>query len=112
MLENHLLNFLARVALKGASPLNAKRLVDVVGGLFPPLSPAEARKVASRLEGHGTCLSRSLALAARVPGAEVVIGRVPGDAFWAHAWVERDGNVISPQAEAGKDKLPELARIK
>jgi hypothetical protein len=110
MLENHLLHALARVALRVTTPLRAKRMVDTVGQLFRSLSSEEAARVASRLEGHGSCLSRSLTLASRLPDSEVVIGGslAPGQRFSAHAWVERDGAAIS----ATHGQLREIARIK
>ena len=64
MLENYLLHALARVTLRVMTPLRAKRMVDAAGRALRALSPDEALRVASRLEGHGTCLSRSLTLAA------------------------------------------------
>lgn len=59
--------------------------------------------MASMLAGHGTCLSRSLAIAARMPDAEVVIGVAPGGAspLFAHAWVEMNGTPLDPTEVAG-----------
>ena len=110
MLENYLLHALARVTLRVMTPLRAKRMVDAAGRALRALSPDEALRVASRLEGHGTCLSRSLTLAARLPCSEVVIGGsfAPGQRFAAHAWVERDGQAIS----ATHGQHQEIARIK
>ncbi len=97
MLENRLLHLVARVAVRVSSPLRARQVVADLGGLFPPLTLAEATQVAHRLEGAGTCLSRALTIAARLPGSQVVIGSDGPEAgsFWAHAWVERDGTVVS-----------------
>ncbi len=110
MLENHLLHVLARVALRAATPLRAMRMVELAGAWLPPLSPDEALIVAKALEGRGTCLSQSLAIAARLPSAEVVIGgsRVAGHPFSAHAWVEREGEAIS----ATHGRFHEITRIK
>ena len=94
---NQLLHLGARVALRVAAPLRAKRIVDAAGRFLRPLSSEEASRVASQLERRrGTCLSRSLAVAARLPSSEVVIGSamVPGQPFSAHAWVECDGKAI------------------
>jgi hypothetical protein len=109
MLENLLLHVVARVAVRARTPLRAKRVVDAVGRLLPPLSLGEAMKAAQELEGSGTCLSRALTIAARLPGSQVVIGsdgRSEG-AFQAHAWVERDGTVISATPPA----RVEIARL-
>ncbi len=110
MLENHLLHVFARVAVRAATPLRAMRMVELAGGLLPPLSPLEALRVATELEGRGTCLSRSLAIAARLPFAEVVIGGslAPGRPFAAHAWVEHEGEAIS----ATHGHLHEIARLR
>ena len=110
MVENHLLHVLAFVSLRVTTPLRAKRIADVAGRLFRSLSSEEALHVAARLEGHGTCLSRSLAVSARLPCSEVVIGGcvAPGQRFAAHAWVERDGEAIS----ATHAQHQEIARIK
>ncbi len=59
------------------------------------MKPRES--IASALDSRGTCLSRSLTLAARLPDAEVVIAVDArslgghGAAFTAHAWVESHG---------------------
>ena len=110
MLENHLLHVLARVAVRAATPLRAMRFVEAAGGWLPPLSTQQAQRVAAALEGRGTCLSRSLAIAARLPSAEVVIGGslVPGGPLAAHAWVERGGQAISPT----HGHLREIGRFK
>ena len=110
MLENHLLHVFARVAVRAATPLRAMRMVELAGGFLPPLSPREALRVATALGGRGTCLSRSLAIAARLPFAEVVIGGslAPGRPFAAHAWVEHEGEAIS----ATHGHLHEIARLK
>jgi hypothetical protein len=48
-------------------------------------------------------LSRSLALAARAPNAEVVLGVRPeaNGGFMAHAWVELDGRPLRADDPAG-----------
>ena len=93
------------------SPRSAHRVVRAVGRALPALDASEATRVAAGLAGRGTCLSRALALAARLPGAEVVIGaRRPGvdGAFTAHAWLERDGVALASDAEGHR----ELARLR
>jgi hypothetical protein len=69
--------------------------------------------MASSLDAHGTCLSRSLTLAARLRDAEVVIGVAGsslhgrGSSFAAHAWVEMRGVPLRPD-----DAIPgEIVRI-
>jgi hypothetical protein len=45
---------------------------------------------------RGTCLSRAMAVAARIPDATVVIGLDKSDSGFAHAWVEVNGNPLMP----------------
>jgi hypothetical protein len=54
-------------------------------------------RVAQQLGGRGTCLSQALTIAARLPGAQVVIGSDGSSAgvFGAHAWVEADRNEMA-----------------
>ena len=96
MIADRLLHVVARVAVRTRPPLDAKRIVDAIGRLLPPLSPGNAMRVAQALEGRGTCLTRAIAVASRLPGAEVVLGTDgPRDGdFSAHAWVEYDGTLI------------------
>jgi hypothetical protein len=69
------------------------RVVRGLARFLPPLAgPEAAREVAESLEGRGTCLTRSLAVAARLPGGRVAIGVDPSNVrVLAHAWVEKDG---------------------
>ena len=91
---NQLLNAMAWVALRVWAPLEAKRRIDTVGSWLGSLDVERARRAAHTLRG-GTCLSRAITIAARVPGAEVVIGaRGKGPTFHAHAWVEVQGAAI------------------
>jgi hypothetical protein len=93
---NQLLHLVARITLRTVSPERAKRIVDATAQLMPPLSLSDASVLARTLEGSGTCLTRALTVAARLPGSQVVIGSdgPAGPAFAAHAWVERDGQVV------------------
>jgi hypothetical protein len=109
MFETRLLHVVARIALLARSPLQARRIVDKVGRLLPPLSLGEAMRIAQEIEGAGTCLTRALTVAARLPGSEVVIGADGGSKrpFSAHAWVERDGTIVS----ATTPSRHEIARL-
>jgi hypothetical protein len=65
--------------------------VDRCGQWLAPFESIEAARDATRtLSGSGSCLSRSLAIASRMPGASVVVGADPRwtARFTAHAWVE------------------------
>lgn len=104
MLENRVLHAIAKLAVRTAPPLRARRWVDAVGRLLPPLSIGEAMVVAQELGTSGSCLTQALTIAARLPRSEVVIGSdgPTESSFSAHAWVECDGTVISaaPPARA------------
>jgi hypothetical protein len=110
MIALYVLNAVARVALRTRTPLEAKRVVDSLGRRLPPISAQSARRSAARLGRWGTCLSRSMALASRLPGAEVVIGvdLAPGHGLKAHAWVELGGELVS----ATHGTLREIARLR
>jgi hypothetical protein len=87
------------------SPLTAQRVLRRAGEWLPTLeSPEEARAALRSLLGHGTCLSRSVAVAARAPSADVVIGVSPraGMPLHAHAWVEMNGAPIDPSDVSGE----------
>jgi hypothetical protein len=87
---DHALHAVAWLALRSLPPEDAKRVVDQAARLVRPYSIVHARRTSRRLARWGTCLSRSLTVAARLPDAEVVIGvhlRSHGR-FRAHAWVE------------------------
>lgn len=106
------LHLLARVLLRVCSPKHAYSIVVKVGGLLPPLpgGPEALRRAAIRLGPRGTCLSRALTMAARVPEADLVIGVLPrvGQRLFAHAWVELAGKPIDPSDVAGG----EIARLR
>jgi|HubBroStandDraft_2_1064218.scaffolds.fasta_scaffold547641_2 hypothetical protein len=93
------------------SPLTTHMILRRAGAWLPVIeSPDQARVVARSLLRHGTCLSRSLALAARAPSADVVIGVSPRqDApLHAHAWIEMNGAPLEPTDVAGE----EIARLR
>jgi hypothetical protein len=105
------LHGLARLLLRLCSPQRAHALLVGIGALLPPRAQrSEIRRAAWRLRRRGTCLSRSLALAARIPDAEIVIGVAPRtDAlFFAHAWLELHGEAIDPSDREGS----EIARLR
>jgi hypothetical protein len=95
---------LARGLLRVCSPLRAHWILVRLGQLLPEIeTAADARRVARRIAGHGTCLSRSLAIASRAPTADVVIGvaPAPGAPLLAHAWIEMGGAPLEAQDMAG-----------
>ena len=106
-LGDNALNGVAYLSLLVATPLRAKTWVKVVASLYPTIETIdEARDVIRRLGARGTCLSRSLSVAARCRGSQVVIGVVPPSradtprirlSRWpidAHAWVEIAGTAL------------------
>ncbi len=105
-LRLHALHAVARVALRLRPPLRAKAIVDRVGRHFVPFRDvSEAKDAASLLDGHGTCLSRALTVAARLPDAEVVIGVDPqaAEPLYAHAWVEIGGDPLRKEDPGGRE---------
>ena len=121
--STRLVHLLSRVAVRLASPLQAKALSDAVAAMLPPLRGAAEAEIAMKtLADSGTCLTRALAVASRLPGAEVVIGVDPsrGPISSAHAWVEFKGHKIetvpietAAPAEASESlsSLAEIARL-
>jgi hypothetical protein len=100
---------LASLLLRACRPLRAHAIMQRVGWFLPSLrTPAEARAAVESLQRWGTCLSRALAVAARTPGADVVIGVQPDQgALRAHAWLELSGEPVDQSAPAGC----EIARL-
>jgi hypothetical protein len=98
MIGTRVLHAIAKLVIRTRPPLVAKRIVDALGRALPVLSLGDAMRIAQELEGSGTCLTRALAISARLPGSQVVIGSdgpsTPGF-FGAHAWVEREGTIVS-----------------
>lgn len=82
------------------------RMMRQVGTFLRPLDVAEAVEMLGHLRG-GSCLTRSLAIIARFPEGELVVGVRGGSTahFSAHAWVtyrgipirmtDPDGSVIA-----------------
>jgi hypothetical protein len=88
-----------------SSPARVHALLVRLGACFTPLeTPRQAQCLARRLSAHGTCLSRSLTIAARMPIADVVIGVQPrtGAHLLAHAWVEVAGVPLDASQPAGE----------
>lgn len=107
------LNVTAWVLLHVRPPIEAKRAVDGIARWLPPCrEPGDARLMKRALRG-GTCLSRSMAVASRLTGAEVVIGVRPGEprasALHAHAWVEWQGKPLDENDVQG-DIIARLPR--
>jgi hypothetical protein len=103
----------ARVLLRFVPPGRALRRLRTLGKLLPRLDSVEdARAAVSSLRPRGTCLSRSLAIAARAPRAAVVIGVDPSgeECVFAHAWLEIDGCPLEPADVAGRviAKIPSM----
>jgi hypothetical protein len=110
------LHVVARAALRFVSPDTALRILRLVGRAIPPLTVPEGKHYAASLNGHGTCLSRSLCVASRLSDACVVIGVIPlrerpvsgvasgmrgREVMRAHAWVEVGGRPLVAHEPAG-----------
>lgn len=107
---DELLHVVARILLRALPPLTTHAALTRLGQLLPRRhSPEQVRRAVVRLRGHGTCLSRSLAIAARTRGVDVVIGvERPGPStIVAHAWLEMEGRPIPPDDSRGT----EIARL-
>jgi hypothetical protein len=96
---DNVLHTLAFLALHAGSPKWARSWTRGVASFWPVIDSVEgAQAMTRRLGMRGTCLSRSLAVAARCPKSNVVIGVVRAGAantsgvpsIHAHAWVEID----------------------
>jgi hypothetical protein len=106
-----MLNLTARVLIRLFPPVTAHAMMRQIGRLMPPRNTLEELgRAVSELDGRGSCLSRSLAIAARAPRADVVIGVRPegGAGLHAHAWVEVDGRPLHPLDPSGE----EIARLR
>jgi hypothetical protein len=95
--EARAIHLMVRAALRLTSAPRALRYVSRFARRLRPLEDLQqARRFQRALGRSGSCLSRALAVAARVPGAEVVIGVDPwgSSTTRAHAWVELDGERV------------------
>jgi hypothetical protein len=106
-----LLHLLARLLLRTVTPLKAHRVLSTVCVLLPKRREREEiRRASARLAARGTCLSRALAVEARAPGVDIVIGVLPPRsrrAALAHAWLELGGVPI----DVGEVVGVEIARM-
>ena len=94
----------ARLLLRICSPRRAHEILRCVGDCLPRHRHRSAvLRAGRRLRQRGTCLSRALAVVARVPEAQLVIGVLPneGEGLRAHAWVELFGQAIDPSEVSG-----------
>jgi hypothetical protein len=93
----HGLHWIARGALRFQPPLRAKRTVDRIARMLRPFcGVAEAHEAARTMQQAGSCLSRAVVIASRLPGAQVVIGvdRWQSVRAKGHAWVEVGGTRV------------------
>ncbi len=100
------LHFLARALVRFCSPRRAHSLLVRIGAFLPSHGDrAGLFRAGRRLQRKGTCLTRSLAIAARSPRADLVIGVLPpGDrSLFAHAWLELDGVPVDASDVAGEE---------
>jgi transglutaminase superfamily protein len=104
MMQDLALLFVARALLRVCQPLRAHAILARIGSLLPELHTRDdVRRAWLALGRRGTCLSRSLAIAARAPTVDVVIAVTPRQnaPLFAHAWVEMDGTAIDPSEVVG-----------
>jgi hypothetical protein len=104
------LHAVARLLLRLTSPQRAREILGHVGTFLPAHETrSDMLRAHARLQKRGTCLTRSLAVAARAPEVDLVIGITSGAGLGirAHAWLELSGEPIDPSDVAGR----ELARI-
>ncbi len=109
------LHLLTRAALQVMSPQDTFAFATRLGQSLPRLEPTP--RTLRTLGQRGSCLSRSITLAARITGARVAVGvkksgyraiaatrfglRGP-DAISAHAWIEVGGLPIDARDPSGK----------
>jgi hypothetical protein len=86
-------HLIARVAIRVAPPVRAMALVATAARFAPRLRHDTAIRALDTLDGRGTCLSRALAVATRLDGAQVAIGvhYARSTSLRAHAWVVFNG---------------------
>ena len=95
--EARAIHLMVRAALRVTSAPRALRYVSRLARRLRPLEDLQEVRGFDRALGRsGSCLSRAIAVAARVQGAEVVIGVDPwgSSTTRAHAWVELDGTRV------------------
>ncbi len=87
------MHLIARLAVRSARPARASAIVAAAGRFTPRLNEDTARDALHALDGRGTCLTRALAVAARLDGGQIAIGvrYASGSALRAHAWVVSNG---------------------
>jgi hypothetical protein len=108
---DEVLHFVARVLIRLVAPQRAHRILVRLGGLLPPHGTRDAVvRAERRIRSKGTCLTRSLTVAARSPNADLVIGVLPpeGRTLIAHAWLEVGGAPLDASDVAGV----EIARLR
>src|ERR1700690_1636521 len=101
-------HFLSRVGLKIAPPAVVYRLLGLVGRIAP-LTRDEGVTYFNKLDRVGSCLSRSISVASRLPEAYVAIGVTPlpertvcdAKTIHAHAWVEIGGEPLRGREPMG-----------
>ena len=97
-LVDHALHAVAYVALRRLPVRRAHHLLLRASSLLP----ARTSDHAPRLRG-GTCPSRALAISARIPASQVVIGVSSPGEFGAHAWVEVEGKPVGGTVAHGAE---------
>ena len=96
LLSTHALHLGARLVLRFLRPRVAITVVRQCGARLRPLDEGRSLLAARSLRRCGTCLSRSVTVASRLPGSEVAIGVGRDDnGVFAHAWVEVGGRPLS-----------------
>jgi hypothetical protein len=86
------------LTVKVAKLEHAKAVACLGARVVPALDVQSARVLFDELRPVGTCLSRALTIASRLPGAEVAFGFDPARApnFRPHAWVVLEGAPLVP----------------
>jgi hypothetical protein len=105
VMVNRTLLLVARALLYVVPAPRAFGLTKTLAAGLPPLRSAEdARTAYASLVGHGSCLSRSIVVAARTPSARIAIGVDPSrsERLFAHAWVELNGLAIDSSDPVGE----------
>ena len=84
------------LTVKVAKLQDARALARATARILPPLSVQSAQDLYGDLSNVGTCLSRALTVASRLPHAEVALGFDPSRAphFRPHAWVIFQGQPL------------------